>query len=332
VDPFDAEGEARGKAAGVAGGEPARRAATRTEGRAVDILAHAKINLTLEVLRRRADGYHDIVSVMQAIDLADLVRLRVRPGAGIELKVLGADLPAAAGNLAWDAAAAWLRAAGPGGAGSVTAESEFAVEIELTKRIPIGAGLGGGSADAAAVLFGLNTLFDRPLGAAALYRLAARVGSDVPFFLAGGTCRASGRGEKLRRLPPVPPLWVVVVAPAVPVETQWAYAARSSEELTSNGAYSTMLESAIRKRSTSLIARHLSNDLERVVARRYGVVAETLEAMRAATRVACMSGSGSAVFALADEQREALRVAEVLRSRNHPVLVCRSHSRGTTCA
>jgi len=307
------------------------------EGASLELQARAKVNLTLEVLRRREDGYHDIVSVMQAIDLADQVRLRVRPGAGIELRVQGArlPLPAAAGNLAWDAAQAWRRAAelGRGGAGSVATYGEVAVEIELTKRIPVGAGLGGGSADAAAVLYGLNTLFGRPLGAAALFRLAAGIGSDVPFFLAGGTCRASGRGEKLRRLPALPPLWVIVVAPAIPVETQWAYEARSSEELTSRGASSRILESAIRKRSTSLIARHLTNDLERVVARRYGVVAEVLETLRAAKPIgACMSGSGSSAFALAEDRGEAMRLAEVLRRRNHPVLVCRSHSRGMTCA
>jgi 4-diphosphocytidyl-2-C-methyl-D-erythritol kinase len=297
------------------------------------LLAPAKLNLSLEILRRRTDGYHDIASVMQAIDLADHVRVRVEPGSGIEVEVERAspaveraEIPAGPGNLAWRAAAAGLEAAvaagGPAGA---------RVAVHLTKRIPVAAGLGGGSADAAAVLLGLNALCGRPLGAAALYRLAARLGSDVPFFLAGGTCLATGRGELLRRLPPLPAAWVVVVAPRVPVETQWAYAARSSEGLTGGSPSASILESAIRQRSIPRIADALVNDLERVVARRYEVVAEVLEGLREGKAIgARMSGSGSSAYGLVEDRGEALRLAEKLRRLDHPVSVCRLFRRGAT--
>jgi 4-diphosphocytidyl-2-C-methyl-D-erythritol kinase len=311
-------------------GRPPRLSRGREE---LALAPPAKINLSLEILRRRGDGYHDIVSVMQAIDLADGLRLAVTPGSGIELRASGlGGIPAGSGNLAWRAAHAVLAEAGLAGARSHEdgVATGVRVTIELEKRIPIGAGLGGGSSDAAAVLLGLNHLLGRPLGASALYRLAADLGSDVPFFLVGGTCLATGRGERLLRLPPLPVPWIVLVTPAVSVETQWAYQARTSQELTASGASSRMLASAIRQRSVSGIVRALVNDLEQVVTRRYVVVAEVLQRMREGEMLgARMSGSGSAVYALAAGRGEALRLASALRRRNHPVIVCRPFRSGS---
>jgi 4-diphosphocytidyl-2-C-methyl-D-erythritol kinase len=296
-------------------------------GPAVRVLAPAKVNLTLEILRRRPDGYHDLATVMQAIDLADEVAIELAPGGGIALAVTGAVLPTGAENLAVRAAAAFLAALPATWAGR--REPGPGVSIRLTKRIPIAAGLGGGSADAAAVLLGLNQLLGRPLGAAALQRLAAGLGSDVPFFLVGGTCLATGRGELLRRLPPLPPCRVVLVAPGVPVETQWAYRARSAEELTSQGRSSSMLEFAIRERSWPRIARALVNDLEEVVARRYGAVAGVLEELRRGGRVgARMSGSGAAAYGLVAGAAEAQALANSLGRLDHPVHVCRPSRAG----
>jgi 4-diphosphocytidyl-2-C-methyl-D-erythritol kinase len=294
----------------------------------VRVLAPAKINLTLEILRRRADGYHDLATVLQALDLADELVLEVAPGAGVTLAVDGAGVvPAGPANLAFRAAAIFLAARAALVRGGTP--RPIAVSIHLTKRIPVAAGLGGGSADAAAVLLGLNHLCNRPLGAAALHRLAAELGSDVPFFLVGGTCLATGRGERLRRLPPLPACRVVLAAPGVPVETQWAYAARTAEELTSGGASSSMLEFAIRERSWSGIARALVNDLEEVVARRFGVVAGILEELRRGEIVgARMSGSGSAAYALVVGEVEAQALADALDRRNHPVHVCRPSRAG----
>jgi 4-diphosphocytidyl-2-C-methyl-D-erythritol kinase len=310
---------------------PGRPPCLPNGGTGLKLIAPAKINLSLEVIGRRRDGFHDIASIIQAIDLVDQVGVGVAPGSGIRLSVSGAELATDARNLAWRAAHQLLEAVGLAdpGAGGEDASPAVAVTIELEKRIPIAAGLGGGSADAAAVLLGLNHLLGRPLGVASLFRLAADLGSDIPFFLVGGTCFAGGRGERIRRLPPLPPLWVVVVSPAVAVETQWAYEARASEELTATGAWSRILESAIRQGSVSGIARALVNDLEQAVARRYVVVEEVLQRLREGEMLgARMSGSGSSAFALVGNRGEALRLAEALRGRNHPVIVCRPFCSG----
>jgi 4-diphosphocytidyl-2-C-methyl-D-erythritol kinase len=178
----------------------------------------AKVNLFLEVLGRRPDGYHEIESVLQLIDLCDEVRLRSGPS-GIRLRVTGADLPEGEGNLAYRAAALLLGESRHGGG----------LEIHLAKRIPLAAGLGGGSSNAAAVLVGVNRLYGLEWSLAALQQLGARLGSDVPFFLTDGLALATGRGELLRPLTPWSPQWLVVANPGVPVSTAWVYDQVSSK-------------------------------------------------------------------------------------------------------
>jgi 4-diphosphocytidyl-2-C-methyl-D-erythritol kinase len=185
---------------------------------ALRIRSPAKINLYLEVVSRRPDGYHEIESVMQLVDLCDVVRLH-RTGEGIRVSVSGADLPLDEGNLAYRAAAMFLEAAG----------SHGGVHIHLEKRIPVAGGLGGGSSNAAAVLMGLSRLLDLPPSRDALRELAASLGSDVPFFLTDGLAVATGRGERLRPLKPWPPRWMVLANPGVPISTAWAYAEASSK-------------------------------------------------------------------------------------------------------
>jgi 4-diphosphocytidyl-2-C-methyl-D-erythritol kinase len=322
----------------------AQGAAAVHHGSAVRLSAPAKINLALEVRGRREDGFHELRTILQALDLADELRLERHPGGvGIALEVIdelptpgaGRAVESGAGtsapillagpeNLAWRAAVAFGAAIGdpaPGAARQSAAAP--AVRIRLHKRIPIGAGLGGGSADAAAVLLGLNLLLGRPLGASALFAIGATLGADVPFALAGGTCFATGRGEQLRRLPALPPMWIVLVAPMMPIATRWAYDAWDAEPLTGEGASASILESAIRQESPSRIAAALRNDLEPVVVRRYGAIQRIREELLARGALgARMSGSGSAVFALFDAHGDALQVAADLRRFEHPVIVC----------
>jgi 4-diphosphocytidyl-2-C-methyl-D-erythritol kinase len=165
--------------------------------------AHAKLNLFLEILGRRADGFHDIETVFQTIDLHDdvMVELTARPG--ISLACDDPALPCDASNLAWRAAAAY-QAANPAIGG---------LAIGLVKRIPAGAGLGGGSADAAAVLVACDGLTDRPLGPARLEAIGATLGSDISFLVRGGTAHATGRGEELTRLPDAPGLELTLLMP-----------------------------------------------------------------------------------------------------------------------
>jgi 4-diphosphocytidyl-2-C-methyl-D-erythritol kinase len=184
----------------------------------VVIPSPAKINLFLEIVSRRPDGYHEIESIMQLVDLCDEVRLR-RQRRGIRVQVSGAELPEGRGNLAFRAAALFFEAA----------EISDGVEIHLTKRIPVAGGLGGGSSNAAAVLLGLDRLYAVGWSRETLQELGSRLGSDVPFFLSDGLAIARGRGERLTPLPAWPPRWVVLANPGIPISTAWAYREASSK-------------------------------------------------------------------------------------------------------
>lgn len=184
----------------------------------LEILSPAKINLFLEVIARRPDGYHEIESVMQLVDLCDHVHLTRTPR-GIQVSVTGADLPSGRGNLAYRAAAVLMETAGVRGG----------VHIRLEKRIPVAGGLGGGSSNAAAVLAGLNRLYDLGRSRETLQQMGAVLGSDVPFFLSDGLALAAGRGEMLTDLGPWPSHWLVLGNPGVPVSTAWAYREASSK-------------------------------------------------------------------------------------------------------
>ena len=175
----------------------------------MELTANAKINLTLDILRRREDGYHDMRMVMQAVTLADI--LTVVPAQGAEGAAVSnlRFLPTGGKNLAQTAAAAFRAAAGTGGE----------VDVSIQKHIPVCAGLAGGSADAAAVLRAMNALTGAGLSLARLAEIGARVGSDVPFCVLGGTALAEGRGERLTDLPALPPCWLAVCKPPCSIST-----------------------------------------------------------------------------------------------------------------
>jgi 4-diphosphocytidyl-2-C-methyl-D-erythritol kinase len=255
----------------------------------------AKINLTLRVGPRRDDGFHDVQTVMQTIGLCDeltftetrrplvLSTFRVRAASGVP----AANVPTDRTNLVWRAADALWRFAGkPGDPQGVT--------IKLAKRIPVAAGLGGGSADAAATLAGLNRLWRLKVPVADLLCLASRLGSDVPFFLTGGTALGLGRGDDVFPLRELPRLGIVIIKPSFGITTADAYRWLDDDR-------------AARVRAVDRAARTLNagwttplslvNDLEPPVTRRHGGIAEAVEAcQRAGAMAAAMTGSGSAVF------------------------------------
>lgn len=169
----------------------------------IRLRAHAKINLHLEILGRRPDGFHELETVFQTIALHDDVTVELQPGAGIALACDDPALPCDAANLAWKAAAAYADANPLPGR----------IAVALAKRIPAGAGLGGGSADAAAVLRACDALAARPLGRRRLEAIAAALGSDISFLVRGGTAHATGRGEVLTRLPDAPALPITLLMP-----------------------------------------------------------------------------------------------------------------------
>jgi 4-diphosphocytidyl-2-C-methyl-D-erythritol kinase len=255
-------------------------------------LAPAKVNLALRVLAREASGYHQIETVFQKLALADQVTLRVTAGSrSLDIQWDGpraADLGPTEQNLAWRAAEAFASATG-GPAGW---------EIQLTKRIPAGGGLGGGSADAAAVLLGLNQLTGSPLSAELLRQLAATLGSDVPFLaqpaaLALGT----GRGDVLQPLPSLPPAPVLVVLPPFGVNTAQAYGAlAAARQAAGRPAPVAKYTTADWDRWEAVAARQI-NDFEPTVFAEHPELAAVRALLAAAgARVARMSGSGSTLF------------------------------------
>lgn len=267
----------------------------------VRVAAPAKINLALRVLGRRADGFHEIATVLQALSLHDTLEVHAAPGP-LRLEVRGADfeLPETE-NLAYRAAAACLGAAGRPAAG---------FRLVLTKRIPSGAGLGGGSSDAAAVLRAFGRLLAPALGAEVAGEIAASLGSDVPFFLGTSPALATGRGERLSALAPLPPLWYVLAKPPRSVATAWAYGALGL-------TVGPPPLSIPRFDPTELgTLGSVGNDLERAVLARVPEVAalKVFLADRGAD-LAAMSGSGAAVFGAFRDRRRARAAAAALRRR-----------------
>jgi 4-diphosphocytidyl-2-C-methyl-D-erythritol kinase len=256
------------------------------------VLAPAKVNLALRVLRKRPDGYHDIDTLFQAIDLSDEVEVEL-VDRGVSLEVAGrSDLGPEEQNLAWRAAAAFLDAAG----------SPAGVRVRLTKRIPVGAGLGGGSSDGAAVLRCLAALLGG-VGADKVREIGAALGSDVPFFLGvSPMARGRGRGELLQALEPLPAADLVIVSPPVHVSTAHAYRALARRVDVNGVPAKHELVMPVWTDAPEVAV----NDFQPVVAAAHPEVAQALGALRGAgARLAIMSGSGSSCFGLFDDRADA---------------------------
>ncbi len=265
------------------------------------VRAFAKINRSLRVLGRTADGYHELRTVFQSIALHDTLAFR-RTRAPFRIECRAASCPADESNLVWQAAAAVWRAAGRTGA-------PRGLDVRLTKRIPTQAGLGGGSSDAAAALRACATLWRVRLGAADLETLGRSLGADVPYFLSGGTMLGTGRGDRLSPLPDASPVWVVLVVPPFGVSTADAYAWWDAAPRGSSD------ESAV-------------NDLQAVVGARHPLVGRIVTTLRRSNAMeAAMTGSGSAVFGLFESRHAAERAARAVPPRLGRVLVTRTLNR-----
>jgi 4-diphosphocytidyl-2-C-methyl-D-erythritol kinase len=256
---------------------------------AVRLPAHAKLNLFLRVLAREADGYHGLETLFCLVDLADELRAERRQGHGVTIEVQGAEVGPPAENLAARGASTVLAA---------TSE-RFAVHLSLTKRIPARAGLGGGSSDAAAALLAVNRLAGNAVPRHELLQFAAKLGSDVPFFLSGAPLALGwGHGERLLRLPPLPPAPALLLTPPVPVPTAEAYAwvDESRQSADRRGAVALDLEALS---TWGDIGRMAGNDFESVVFGRQAAVRSAFEALAGTRPLVCrMTGSGSTLFAV----------------------------------
>ncbi len=276
----------------------------------IQVEANAKINLTLDILGLRPDGYHEVEMVMQSISLFDTIRLEKRPE-GIDLHLDVSGLPADDTNLAWKAARLFLD----------VKKIQTGVFIDIKKRIPIAAGLAGGSADAAGVLIGMNRLFETGLPAEQLCELGEKLGSDVPFCVEGGTMLATGRGEILRRLSDAPSIWVVLAKPPISVSTAWAYKAYDQVGTVCHPDTKAMLK-AIADGNVKGITENLANVLEEVTMKAYAIVGDYKRTLTENGAVASlMSGSGPTVFALAKTRADAERAAASISSLDPEAVV-----------
>lgn len=277
---------------------------------AVHLPAYAKLNLFLRVLAREADGYHGLETLFCLVDLADELRAERREGRGVTTEVQGADVGPSADNLAVRGAAAVLAATG----------ERFAVHLVVTKRIPVRAGLGGGSSDAAAALLAVNRLAGNAIPRHELLQFAAKLGSDVPFFLAGATLAlAWAHGDRLLRLPPLPSAPALLLTPTVTIPTAEAYAwvDESRQSAGRRGAVALDLDALS---TWGDIGRMAGNDFESTVFGRHPPIRAAFEALAGTRPLVCrMTGSGSTLFAVYRSTRDR-EDARMMLGRKHGTL------------
>jgi 4-diphosphocytidyl-2-C-methyl-D-erythritol kinase len=266
------------------------------------IEANAKINLALDVLGKRPDGYHQVEMIMQSVSLSDTVTL-TETAREIAVTANDVRLPCGSDNLAYRAAAL-LRD---------TLHIDRGVAIHLEKRIPIAAGLAGGSSNAAAVLKGLNHLWSLGLSTEQLMKLGAQLGSDVPFCIVGGTMRAYGRGELLETLPAMPQAFVVLAKPPVGVSTAWVYGNYRAAKVNYHPDIAGMI-ACLGQRDYDGVASRLCNVLESVTIPAYPAVAQIKQLMSDCGAASLMSGSGPTVFGLVSDRVQAEKIAIRLRN------------------
>lgn len=252
------------------------------------LASYAKVNFGLRVLGRRPDGYHAVKTILQTIDLVDEVELQLIPEE-IELRCNHPAVPLGRGNLAYQAAQVLREETG----------TNEGVRITIVKRIPVGAGLGGGSSNAATVLMGLNRLWGLNLPQERLSSLAAQIGADVPFFLKGGMAYATGRGDELHFLPFIPEVWLVLFWPGFTISTAWAYENLGKMTLTREAKNISLSSVLGRGFHWQDLFGLLHNDFEPLVKGKHPVVEETkVQLLRCGALGVAMSGTGPTVYGI----------------------------------
>jgi 4-diphosphocytidyl-2-C-methyl-D-erythritol kinase len=283
------------------------------------VRAYAKINLGLRITRTRSDGFHELRTIFQSIDLYDTLTMRRRKGP-LVFRCSSADVPLDESNLVIRAARAlWRETKGDG--------DPRDVEIQLDKRIPVGGGLGGGRSDAAAALRGLAKLWRVRWSDRDRWSLASRLGSDVPYFLTGGAALGLGRGDELLPLADLVPTWVVLLIPHFSVSTADAYRWYDTDGVSNEGGVRLISPPTTGARSSGgrLVVTDVGNDLEAPVSRRHPEIASMRERLESeGARLTAMTGSGSTVYGLFDSSRSASRALASLRRAGAQSLLARA--------
>jgi len=279
------------------------------------IEAPAKLNIRLKITGKRPDGYHELVSIMVPVSLLDFIEIRKKKAPGIDLSISGLPLPQDESNLVTRAAQAFFRGTG----------LQEGLSVKITKTIPVAAGLGGGSSDAAATLLLLNELYSAPLSEGDLRGLALQIGADVPFFLLCEPCLATGIGEILEPLRKWPDLWYVIVSPQLPVSTAWVY--QNYRMKLTREEYPFIKKQL--KRDSLPVSQILENDLESVTSEKFPII-RTIKRllMENGAEGTLMSGSGSSVFGVFGSLEKAQFTRDRLSLKNvGDVFLAKTYSR-----
>lgn len=272
----------------------------------MNLKALAKINLALDVVRRRENGYHEVRMVMQTISLYDRIQIVKKAEPGIEVQTNLSFLPVNENNLVYKAAKLLIEKYG----------IRQGVKIVLEKYIPVAAGLAGGSSDAAAVLVGMNRMFGLNVPKKELMELGVKIGADVPYCIMRGTALAEGIGEELTPIAPMPKCHILIAKPGINVSTKFVYENLQLEKLRSHPDIDGMI-AAIEQEDLRKIAAKMENVLESVTVKAYPVIAQIKEVMREQGALnALMSGSGPTVFGLYDDLKCAKKAYQILKSGN----------------
>lgn len=269
----------------------------------ITLKALAKINLGLDVVRRREDGYHEVRMIMQTIHLYDLLEIQKIREPGIQIVSNLSFLPVNENNLVYKAAR--------------LLQEEFAltdgISVKLTKRIPVAAGMAGGSTDAAAMLYAMNQLYDLGLSRRELMKRGVQIGADVPYCLMRGTALAEGIGEKLTQLPPMIKCPVLIAKPSISVSTKFVYQNLKLDEQTNHPDIDALMKD-IREKDFDGVCAYMGNVLESVTIPNYPVIAEIKQQMmRSGAKASMMSGSGPTVFGLFEDGETAKRALREMK-------------------
>ena len=268
--------------------------------------ALAKINLGLDVIRRREDGYHEVKMIMQTIRLYDRIVMRKRRESKIQVKTNLFYLPENENNLVYKAAKLLIE----------EFKIQQGVQIDLQKFIPVAAGMAGGSSDAAAVLYGINRMFHLGLSLEELMERGVKIGADVPYCLMRGTALAEGIGEQLTKLSPVPQCKILIAKPAISVSTKFVYENLKLDENTVHPDIDLLIQD-IETKNLADMAAHMGNVLESVTIPNYPVIAQIKEQMiKDGALNAMMSGSGPTVFGIFDDKEKAEVAYKRMREGN----------------
>lgn len=267
----------------------------------LEIKAYAKINLGLDVVRRLANGYHEVKMIMQTVGIYDTLTLqKTKPG--IKVTTDSGEVPADESNLVYKAARLLTD----------TCQIKEGIAIHLEKRIPVAAGMAGGSTDAAAVLKGMNTLFSMGLSEEELKMLGVKLGADIPYCIMGGTALAEGIGERLEKLPPAPACFLLIAKPDINVSTKYVYENLKLSEIKKHPDIDGMKE-AVKTGSLQGITSRMENVLESVTEEKYPVIKKLKLYMEENGALkALMSGSGPTVFGIYEREEDALAAKEKL--------------------